>query len=289
MRKKSLSVLAVALSLAIVSPSVYAGSQEPPIGPTPGPLKAPVEKEEPAQPKPSNQSGQKRILEPPFDLSLESSAVNSPKPSDTSREAKSDTKAPGNRPSGERSSSEGSLSEPNQSGPIGKRLKPVDSDSKSAPSRDAGEEPSTTENSGLRLGLPVLEPKTAPRIVEAKPVEDSEEKTSRQDSPEKSSDNQPQGREAAGKAGLDGVTANTGKGSSDSAAENSESKTTDSGKEPNRSTEITALSTQNDDQLPRTKETPMPKTASHGPLLMIVGLLTATFGWVGRKISSSKG
>lgn len=289
MRKKSLSVLAVALSLAIVSSSVYAGSQEPPIGPTPGPLKAPVEKAKPSQSEPSNSSSQKQILEPPFDLTRESSATKSPKPSDTSLEAKSEEKASEEHPDNAPPSSQGSLSEPNQSGPFGKLLRPGNSDSNPALSRNASKEPSPTENSGLRLGLPGLEPRTSPRVVEAKPLEDAEEKNPNQESPKQSPENQQQGREASGNAAPDGVTANTGKGSSEPAAENSVSKAADPGKGPNRSTEVAASSAQTDDQLPRTEETPMPKTASHGPLLMIVGLLTAAVGWAGRKISSSKG
>ena len=85
------------------------------------------------------------------------------------------------------------------------------------------------------------------------------------------------------------MTANAGKASSEQPATDSGKKTAEPVKEPKSTTEVAAASSQTDRQLPRTEETPMPKTASHGPLLMIVGLLTAAFGWAGRKIVSAKG
>ncbi|PRX40453.1 hypothetical protein CLV97_11339 [Planifilum fimeticola] len=284
MRSKSLSILTVVLSLTIVSPSVYAGSQEPPIGPAPGPPKAPVEKAKPPQSKPSEPSGQKRILEPPFDLSRESPVTKPPKPSNASPDAKPDAtsdeksrKAAKNSQDKARPDPKSSPPDPNRSGFVGKLFQPKDADPKPKSETPA-------KNSGLRQeretkdlpGLPILEPQTAPRIAEAKPSG-------------KSPENQPQGREPSGKAEADRVTASTGKTSSEQSLTDSGNKTADPVKEPKPSTEVAAASSQTDRQLPRTEKTPMPKTASHGPLLMVVGLLTAAVGWAGRKIVSAKG
>ncbi len=65
MRGKSLSILTAVLSLTVASPSVYAGSQEPPIGPAPGPPKAPVERAKPSTPKSSNRPGRSGSLNRP--------------------------------------------------------------------------------------------------------------------------------------------------------------------------------------------------------------------------------
>jgi hypothetical protein len=298
LRRKSLSILTVALSLTLVSPSVYAGSQEPPIGPAPGPPKTPAEKEAPSTPKLSNPPGQKRTLEPPFDLSRESSAA---KPSKPSKDAPDGTSDKGERSQPLKKRLERALpspkdfTEPNQSGPIWKRLKPTDPESKSAnrsgansksspetsDERSAEKQPNPrqerkpTDSADFRRGQ---EPNTIPRVAEAKPAGVPSENR-KQDSPKKSSDTP--SPEAASSA--DRATARTG-GSSPNLAI-----ATRPGKEADRRTEVAASSAQTDRQLPRTEETPLPKTASHGPWMMIIGLLTAVVGWAGRKISSSEG
>lgn len=292
MRGKSLSILTVVLSLTIVSPSVYAGSQEPPIGPAPGPPKAPAEKAKPAQPKASEPSGQKRSPEPPFDLSRESPVAKPPKPSEAPPDAKpaarsdeKDLNSLKKRQDEANRSPKVSPPVPNPSGPIGKLLPSKDSD----PKRSSPGSP-PAENSDLRQereskdlpGLPVLEPQTVPRIATAKPS--GEPSTD----PKQPPANQPQGGEPSGEAEADRMTANAGKASSEQPATDSGRNAADPGKEPNPSVEVAAASSQTD-QLPRTEETPMPKTASHGPLLMIAGLLTAAVGWAGRKMVSAKG
>lgn len=285
MRGKSLSILTAVLSLTVASPSVYAGSQEPPIGPAPGPPKAPVERAKPPQSEPP----EKRVLEPPFDLSREAPAVKPPKPSEAKPGEKSDEKgrkALKKRQDKARPSPKVSPSEPNLPWPMGKPLQPKDAEPKRGSSSET-----PAENSDLRQkrepkdlpGFPALEPQTAPRIAMANP---SKEATNDSKQPPA---NQPQGREPSGNAEADRVTARAGKASPEQSLSDSGRKAADPGETANPSKEVAAVSSQTDRQLPRTEETPMPKTASHGPLLMIVGLLTAAFGWAGRKAASDKG
>ena len=92
MRGKSLSILTVVLSLTLASPSVYAGSQEPPIGPAPGPPKAPAEK---AKPHPtSSPPGRSGSLNRPSISPREAPAAKPPKPSEAKPGEKSDEKEP---------------------------------------------------------------------------------------------------------------------------------------------------------------------------------------------------
>lgn len=264
MRRRSLTILTVVLSLTIVSPSVYAGSQEPPIGPAPGPPKTSAEKVNPPQSKPSDQPERKRILEPPFDLSRE--VAKPQKPSKDSPDAKADGKE---HPRPIRPSLK-DFSEPNQSGPI------ADFDSEAQPATRSGisaasEDRSPTEHSDHRQGREAQdqanprqeqEPKTGPSVAEAKPAGDRPDKSPRQDSTK-------QAMQPSKNTTPDQVTQSSGKAA-------------------NKGAKVAASSAQTDRQLPRTEETPLPKTASNGPWMMIIGLLMAAVGWVGRKIGFSK-